>query len=66
MSRSAVNKSKQLSVKKAINFLRDKEQALLTSDKEGGFVVMPVALYEKKALQSMEKILFRLRVARQS
>lgn len=39
----------------AIDFWRDEQLALLTADKEGGFVVTPQPVYEEKASEALDK-----------
>ncbi|KAH9375584.1 hypothetical protein HPB48_004160 [Haemaphysalis longicornis] len=55
MGRKEGTKSKPLRVKKTIDYLRDNDLTLLTADKEGGFVVMPVSIYEEKSSQAIGK-----------
>lgn len=55
MSRKEKAKRSDHSVQSTIEYLKRKELALLTADKEGGFVVLPNNMYLKKAKEAICK-----------
>lgn len=46
----------KIPVKQVATFLKDNSLALLASDKEGGFLVLPVDLYKSKALVAISSV----------
>lgn len=42
-------------IKRTVSFFRDNELRLLLSDKEGGFVIAPSAVFNKKAIEAVNK-----------
>ncbi|KAH7965764.1 hypothetical protein HPB49_010582 [Dermacentor silvarum] len=42
-------------IKRVVSFFRDNELRLLLSDKEGGFVIAPAVVFNKKAIQAIDK-----------